>query len=149
MNLDAQRGTRIREERDRLGWSQQEAADTVGIRREMWAKYEAGAEPGAKALAEMAKSHVDVTYILTGERASDWERDVLTRTAEVVAKMEPAGDGPISQKMLQAYKLTPAQQKTRRGQYNDLEVMLDRCNDDDLAMVVNLAWRLAIKGKPS
>ena len=69
MDLDAQRGERILEERKRLGWSQQIAADTAGIRREMWARYEAGSEPGAKALTGMATAGVDVLYILTGQRS--------------------------------------------------------------------------------
>jgi hypothetical protein len=88
---------------------------------------------------------LDVTYILTGERVSDRDRDALERTADVVAKMEPAGDGPISKKMLQAYKRTGPQQKVRRNKYDDLETMLDRCTDDDLAMVMSLAMRLALK----
>lgn len=61
-------GRRILEERDRLGLSQQEAARQVGVRREMWAKYEAGSEPGAKVLAGMAAIGADVQYILTGQR---------------------------------------------------------------------------------
>ncbi|MDR2187010.1 MAG: helix-turn-helix domain-containing protein [Azonexus sp.] len=70
MNLDVQRGGRISSERARLGFSQQKAADAIGVRREMWAKYEAGSEPGANALAKMAKINVDVLYILTGHPAS-------------------------------------------------------------------------------
>ncbi|GHU37809.1 transcriptional regulator [Betaproteobacteria bacterium] len=69
MNRDAQRGERIREERDRLGLSQQSMADAVGVRREMWAKYESGAEPGANALAAIAATDADVLYILTGVRS--------------------------------------------------------------------------------
>ena len=61
-------GRRIFEERERLGLSQQEAAKAVGVRREMWAKYEAGSEPGAKVLAGMAAAGADVQYILTGQR---------------------------------------------------------------------------------
>ena len=68
MDLDAQRGERIRSERDRLGLSQQKAADAAGVRREMWAKYEAGSEPGAKALAGMAMAGADVLFIVTGHR---------------------------------------------------------------------------------
>lgn len=67
MDLDAQRGARVQSERKRLALSQQAAADAAGIRREMWAKYEAGAEPGAKALAGMVLMGVDVIYILTGQ----------------------------------------------------------------------------------
>ena len=68
MDLDAQRGARLLEERKRLGWSQQTAADTAGIRREMWARYEGGSEPGAKGLAGIAAAGADVLYILTGQR---------------------------------------------------------------------------------
>jgi len=61
-------GDRIREERERLGWSQQAAANAVGVRREMWAKYEAGSEPGAKVLSGMVAAGMDVVYVLTGQR---------------------------------------------------------------------------------
>jgi phage repressor protein C with HTH and peptisase S24 domain len=77
MDSKAQRrGERIREERDRLGWSQQQAADAAGMPCETWAGCEAGAEPGAEALSGMVASGVDVLYILTGERAS--ARSALT-----------------------------------------------------------------------
>lgn len=71
MDSNAHIGMRIREERERLGWSQQAAANAVGVRREMWAKYEAGSEPGAKALAGMITAGVDVVYVLTGQRPVD------------------------------------------------------------------------------
>lgn len=58
----------MKEERDRMGWSQQQVADALEIRREMWAKYEAGAEPGATVLAKAALVGVDVLYVLTGQR---------------------------------------------------------------------------------
>jgi hypothetical protein len=35
----------------------------------MWARYEAGSEPGAKALAAIAAAGANVLYILTGQRA--------------------------------------------------------------------------------
>ncbi|WOI47723.1 helix-turn-helix transcriptional regulator [Acidovorax sp. BLS4] len=68
-------GARIREERGRLGFSQQKAADMAGVRREMWAKYEAGAEPGAKTLAGMVLAGVDVRYVLTGGRDNDFSAE--------------------------------------------------------------------------
>ena len=54
MHLDSQIGERLKALREEHGWSQQKAADMAGIRREMWAKYEAGSEPGARALAALA-----------------------------------------------------------------------------------------------
>jgi len=51
--------------------TQQKAAQIAGVRREMWGKYEKkGAEPGAKALAELSREGFDALYVLTGERAS-------------------------------------------------------------------------------
>lgn len=60
---------RFRAVREEKKWSQQQAADACGMRREMWAKYEAGAEPKAGALASMAAAGIDVLYILTGQRS--------------------------------------------------------------------------------
>jgi len=70
-------GARILEERQRQGWSQQVAATAIGVSREMWAKYEKGAEPGAKALARMLAAGIDVLYVLTGERTAP-EQDTLS-----------------------------------------------------------------------
>ena len=63
---DADRGLRLREQRELQRWSQQQAADAAGVRREMWARYEVGAEPGAAALARLAAAGLDIVYILTG-----------------------------------------------------------------------------------
>lgn len=62
----ATRGARLKELRSALGWSQSQAADLARVRREMWAKYEAGAEPGAGVLTALAEAGWDVLYILTG-----------------------------------------------------------------------------------
>lgn len=77
MHSDTQRGERIKEERTRLGLSQQQAADIAGVRREMWAKYEAGSEPGAKALAGMAAAGVDVIYVLTSTQTPQWRAEPI------------------------------------------------------------------------
>lgn len=68
MSVDAQRGQRLRSERERLGWSQQQVAAALDIRREMWAKYEAGAEPGASVLGRAASAGIDVLFVLTGKQ---------------------------------------------------------------------------------
>lgn len=69
MSFDAQHGERLREERERLGLSQQQAADAVQIRREMWSKYERGlVSPGADVFIGMTGLRIDVMYVLTGVR---------------------------------------------------------------------------------
>jgi transcriptional regulator with XRE-family HTH domain len=62
---------RLREERKRLGFTQQEMADLIGVRQEMSSKYERGqASPGGDALAAFASIGGDVQYVLTGQRSS-------------------------------------------------------------------------------
>ena len=46
-------------------------AQAAGVRREMWARYEAGAEPGAQALAGAAIAGIDLHFVLTGKAAAD------------------------------------------------------------------------------
>lgn len=69
MHSTIQIGERLKAERKRLGLSQQKVADAIGVRREMWAKYEGGSEPGAEVLARAQEAGVDVLYVLTGQRA--------------------------------------------------------------------------------
>lgn len=67
MPFDAHCGERLRSERIRLGLKQQEMADEIGVRREMWSKYERGvASPGGDVIEAMARLKVDLTYVLTG-----------------------------------------------------------------------------------
>lgn len=60
---------RLKEERKRLGMSQQSAAETCDVSREMWGKYERGQSvPGGEVLFAFAAAGADVQYILTGVR---------------------------------------------------------------------------------
>lgn len=68
MSIDALFCERLREERKRCGFTQTEIADRVGIRREMWARYEGGVEPGASVLVGAMNAGLDVAYVLTGNR---------------------------------------------------------------------------------
>lgn len=61
----------MREERDRLGHSQQGLADLVSIQRAMLSRYERGlVEPGAGVLIRLADAGVDVSYVLFGARSA-------------------------------------------------------------------------------
>lgn len=74
---------RLREERERLGFSQQDAESIFGISRVTWGKYERGdTAPGADVLTELAKMGANVMYIITGERTPMRvaERDVKPYT---------------------------------------------------------------------
>lgn len=64
-------GDRLREERVRLGLTQLEIAEQIGIRREMWSRYERGdAAPGGDALAGFVAIGGDAQYVLGGGRSS-------------------------------------------------------------------------------
>lgn len=71
MSFDAQCGDRLRQERDRLGHSQQGLADLVSVQRAMLSRYERGlVEPGAGVLIRLADAGVDVSYVLFGAQSS-------------------------------------------------------------------------------
>lgn len=62
---------RLREERERLGKTQEEFAVIAGVTRRPYAEWEKGTgpSPSANNLAALAAAGADVLYILTGQRA--------------------------------------------------------------------------------
>jgi transcriptional regulator with XRE-family HTH domain len=63
-------GNRLREERERLGFSQSSFAEITGAHRKSQGNYELGERmPDAAYLAAIAAAGADVLYILTGQRA--------------------------------------------------------------------------------
>ena len=61
-------GERLRKSRKDLGKSQDEIAESCGVSREMWGKYERDlATPGGEVLTKAALAGFNVHYILTGE----------------------------------------------------------------------------------
>jgi transcriptional regulator with XRE-family HTH domain len=62
-------GDRLRDERKRLGKTQDEFASVAGITRRPYGEWEKGeTAPDAKQLAALALAGADVQYIVTGER---------------------------------------------------------------------------------
>lgn len=60
----------MKEERTRLGLSQDKLAQLADVARETWSRYEAGRlKPGAEVLTALARSGADVAYVLTGTRS--------------------------------------------------------------------------------
>lgn len=105
MQLDIQTmGDRIKKERERLGLSQQECASLVQVRREMWAKYESGSEPGARVLAAMAQNEFNVLYILTGQ--STYTVDP-TATLEVAESESKYASNREEEALLDNYRHSP------------------------------------------
>lgn len=69
--MDLNIGGRIREERERLGFTQPAFGAVGGVQKLAQLKYEKGERfPGADYLAAVAKVGADVQYIVTGEHCS-------------------------------------------------------------------------------
>lgn len=94
-------GSRLKEERNRLGFSQSEFAELVGASYKSqlrWEKDESA--PGADALAIWATLGLDVLYVVTGQKG-----DVTTK---IIPKMSPD-----KQKLIDTFDdMTPDQQRS-------------------------------------
>jgi transcriptional regulator with XRE-family HTH domain len=67
-HMDSHIGTRLREWRHALGLTQSGMADRVGVHIGVLKKYEQGLNvPGGEALAAIARTGVNMTWLLTGE----------------------------------------------------------------------------------
>ncbi|MDH0744813.1 helix-turn-helix domain-containing protein [Pseudomonas sp. GD03842] len=79
-------GRRLKEERKRLGLSQQEFGAVGGVEANAQGKYESGERiPRADYLADLEKRGVDILYVLSGKRTplaidalSEAERAIIT-----------------------------------------------------------------------
>jgi len=80
MNL----GERLKEERERLGYSQTAFAALAGATKHSQINWEKGvAFPNAAVLATWAEAGLDVTYVVTGQR--NFSASTATYTAEEIA----------------------------------------------------------------
>jgi transcriptional regulator with XRE-family HTH domain len=80
-------GARLREERKRLGLTQQEFAALGGIASNAQAHYEAGErQPKAGYLIGVAAAGVDILYVLLGQRTPTVEASLTPEEARVIAQ---------------------------------------------------------------
>ena len=94
-------GARLREERKKLGLTQQDFAALGGIASNAQAHYEAGErQPKAGYLIGIASSGVDILYVLLGKR---------TPTAEASLSPEEA-------RIIQHYRSLPKEDQSALGQ---------------------------------
>ncbi|MDB6052309.1 MAG: DNA-binding protein [Pseudomonas sp.] len=76
-------GTRLRQERKRLGFSQRETGFLGGVAANAQGKYESGERvPKADYLAALASEGADVLYVLTGQRSGSIALDNPLRHAD-------------------------------------------------------------------
>lgn len=85
-------GRRLKDERERLGWSQPKLAEVSFVSKRSVAAWESGeSAPGADALAVMSISSVDVLYVVTGDRKSP-SADGLTADESMLLAAYKAAD---------------------------------------------------------
>ncbi|GKS83234.1 helix-turn-helix domain-containing protein [Acidovorax sp. SUPP1855] len=78
-------GGRLKEERERLGWSQGTLAEVSFVSKRSVAAWESGeTAPGGDALAIMSISNVDVRYVLTGTREAIHVDELASDEADLV-----------------------------------------------------------------
>lgn len=106
-------GQRLREERVRLGLSQADLADRVGISKKSQTNYELGHSiPPADYLAALVAAGVDVLYVLTGSASSALdaqERDLLRRFRAASAEIKAAVLAVLGQVHVAAGSAPPQQ----------------------------------------
>jgi transcriptional regulator with XRE-family HTH domain len=98
-------GDRLREERVRIGLSQEELAAVGGLRKQAQLNYESGSRsPDANYLLALAEAGVDIVYVLKGERVvTDRNAVVLNEDErEILRKyrlLNEAGKGSVEAAM--------------------------------------------------
>ncbi|EKS2238818.1 helix-turn-helix transcriptional regulator [Salmonella enterica] len=81
-------GSRLRDERKRLGMNQTEFVELIGVSRGSQVSYEADKKiPGGSYLASIEKVGIDVLYVLTGKRTPKPE-GLTTENPEEKALLE-------------------------------------------------------------
>ncbi|WP_036662663.1 helix-turn-helix transcriptional regulator [Pandoraea sp. SD6-2] len=92
---------RLKEERERLGMSQQALADACGVGLRSQQNYEKGERsPDAQYLASLADTGADVLYVLTGKRAANAQCSISNRARALLDNYEhssPEGRSAMDQ----------------------------------------------------
>lgn len=98
-------GSRLQEERKRLGLNQDAFAQQVGVAKRTLAGYEGGSgDIGAMVLAHAAGLGLDVLYVVTGQRTPALANSFSDDEADLVAhyRQLPEGDRAHTHKMVNA-----------------------------------------------
>lgn len=94
---------RIKEERKRLKYTQQEIADLCGVHRVQWGRYERG-EQGfdGQPLRTFGEFGADISYILTGTRTPEVEMTVLDKVTKAEKNAQAIGNKAGADNLAQA-----------------------------------------------
>lgn len=107
-------GSRLREERERLGLNQEAFGQIGGVNRNSQAKYEKDLrQPDAGYLAAVAAVGVDVLYVITGQRTPHKEEALSVREQKVLYNFRALSDS--DQAALQRLSNALAQHPDKNG----------------------------------
>lgn len=85
--------SRLREERERIGVKQADAALLAGVSRNMWGAYERGeAKPGADVLLALMQHGFDLNYVLGGTRLINDEGTLPERERTLLERYRSTDD---------------------------------------------------------
>jgi transcriptional regulator with XRE-family HTH domain len=81
-------GSRLREKREKIGYSQSELAEKAGVTARSQRNYEAGTRvPDATYLAAIAPLGIDINYVLNGRKSYEKHNDVADGTIVLAIQM--------------------------------------------------------------
>ena len=130
---------RIKEERKRLKYTQQEIADLCGVHRVQWGRYERG-EQGfdGQPLRTFGEFGADISYILTGTRTPEVEMTVLDKVTKAEKNAQATGNKAGADNLAQAVDDMVAGQirrgKNAQRRADELrQIMYMLCDMDDEA----------------
>lgn len=84
---------RIKDERKRLGFTQEGMAERCGVKRLQWIRYEKGEQDlSGDVLVEFGKQGADLNYILTGTRTLPVEMQVLEKVTKAKQTAKATGN---------------------------------------------------------
>lgn len=129
--LMAERHLRVKEERKRLGLTQQEAADICGVHRVQWGRYERGEQGfNGTSLNKFAEAGADPVYILTGLR-QDAQAQALFRANMLAPYWRDGEEVPEDER----FQLALNAEVNRRMQQERRELALLRSREAVRAVV--------------
>lgn len=136
-------GERLKNERLRLGLTQDQAAQKCDVRRETWGRYERGQlEMGSTVFRAFVALGADMQYIISGIRAQDSEVNTLKSSFEFIETL-PLEQREESRQLLESgIREQSSKLAMRSKKRQDLMLILDGLVDDDFDLVMSVAVKV-------
>lgn len=136
-------GDRLKKERKRLGYSQAEFAEILGVHRNSQSRYESGErEPEASYLNAIRKAGADVGYVMTGVRdeENDLYNETINRLFAILCRRVGIDHDHMEKIILEAFEIEKSTLNLEHGhtaaahKVDDLitRIMFEKIGDFDL-----------------